>query len=719
MKALTWAACALALATAACARDPQQKAAAFVASGDKYVARGQFRQAQIEYRNALEYTPRDVATELKLAQAYEKTKDYANAYRAYLRVVQLDGHHAGAHAWLAEFLLQAGKFDDAKRHASAMLDASPKDVHALILLASAEAALRDRDAALKWVQQALIVDPSSATAHTMLGALEMSAGDRNRARTAFAKATELAPASADAWVALAQFHITAGELDAAERALLRALDVAKDKTGVHRMLGMFYVGVGRAAEAEPHLKAVAETGATGRVLLADYYAALNRREDALAVLDHVVSDSSADAATVARAHLRRAAVWHAGADHAKAHAEIAPLLTDEAVGADANALDAQLIMRENGSLDTALERAREAVRKQPNDAGLQFVQATVYRARGELAEAETSLRRAHDLAPQATQIEMELARVALARRDYRAAIERAERIAAAAPSVETIALLAQAHRAAGGLAKARSVVDAALKRQPSAASLYLERGDIELTARRADAAREAFERALTAGADAARARRGVVAADLLARRPDAAAARVRRWSADNPKAPDVALLAAQVHLAGGDTAAALREYERISHNSPQSAAVQTTIGMLKTDRGDPAGAQEAYERALKLDPNDGIAANNLAWIYSEQGRRDDALRLAEVAHRALGDRPAAVDTLGWMYYLRDSAEAAVGLLTKAAEANPKNAVYRYHLGAALIKSNQRDRGRRELQQALSLSSSFDGVADARRLLESR
>ena len=96
-----------------------------------------------------------------------------------------------------------------------MLEDNASDVHALILLASASATLRDRAAALTRVQQALAVDPASATAHTMLGTLQLTGGDRRRARNAFVKATQLAPTSAEPWIALAQFHIAVGKLEPA------------------------------------------------------------------------------------------------------------------------------------------------------------------------------------------------------------------------------------------------------------------------------------------------------------------------------------------------------------------------------------------------------------------------------------------------------------------------------------------------------------------------
>src|SRR6185503_4499898 len=114
--------------------------------------------------------------------------------------------------------------------------------------------------------------------------------------------------------------------------------------------------------------------------------------------------------------------------------------------------------------------------------------------------------------------------------------------------------------------------------------------------------------------------------------------------------------------------------------------------------------------------DDGVAANNLAWIYAAQDRTGEALGLAQTAEQALPGQPAALDTLGWMYYVQNSAAAGIPFLSRAADADPRTAVYRYHLGAALLKTNQRDRGRRELPQALALSTSFDGSSDAKRLL---
>src|SRR3954464_11756528 len=106
MTRLLWIGCVALVMASACARDPQKAAAAFIASGDRYVEQRRFKEAQIEYRNALEQRPQDVDAELKLARAYEKGKDIPSAHRSYTRAADRDPHRVDAQLWLADFLLQ-------------------------------------------------------------------------------------------------------------------------------------------------------------------------------------------------------------------------------------------------------------------------------------------------------------------------------------------------------------------------------------------------------------------------------------------------------------------------------------------------------------------------------------------------------------------------------------------------------------------------------------
>ena len=61
----------VALAIASCSRDPQKQAEKYVASGDAYVARKQFNQAAIEYKNAVKAKPERADIHYKLAKVYD------------------------------------------------------------------------------------------------------------------------------------------------------------------------------------------------------------------------------------------------------------------------------------------------------------------------------------------------------------------------------------------------------------------------------------------------------------------------------------------------------------------------------------------------------------------------------------------------------------------------------------------------------------------------
>jgi len=107
-----------------------------------------------------------------------------------------------------------------------------------------------------------------------------------------------------------------------------------------------------------------------------------------------------------------------------------------------------------------------------------------------------------------------------------------------------------------------------------------------------------------------------------------------------------------------------------------------------------------------------LAANNLAALYADHGKgnAEEAMRLAQDVARRFPAEPGFADTLGWVYYrkglYRDAVEQLQRAVVGAAKRNADNSLYRWHLGAALAKSDRpgdRAAARRELQKALELA----------------
>ena len=77
-----------ALALASCSRDPAVVKKRYLESGDKYFERARFKEAIIQYRNALKVDPRYGQAHYKLALAYMQVQPKANlggAIKEFLR----------------------------------------------------------------------------------------------------------------------------------------------------------------------------------------------------------------------------------------------------------------------------------------------------------------------------------------------------------------------------------------------------------------------------------------------------------------------------------------------------------------------------------------------------------------------------------------------------------------------------------------------------------
>ena len=275
----------VALAAPACSRDPQKQAEKYVASGDAYVARKQFNQAAIEYKNAIKAKPERADIHYKLAKVYEAQADPGKAYQEYARTADLEPSNLDAQLQAGMLLLSAGEFEAARTRAELALKAAPDSAPANILLGNALSGLNEPAKAIKQIEQALSLDPSYAPAWTALGAAQFLSGTRERAGEAFAKAVTLAPRSMEARLALANYEWARGDMAAAEQTLQAALSIDPGSSAIHRALALLYLSTRRAPQAEAHFKALAsEPG--GQLALADYYAGIGNRDAAMAVAAH-------------------------------------------------------------------------------------------------------------------------------------------------------------------------------------------------------------------------------------------------------------------------------------------------------------------------------------------------------------------------------------------------------------------------------------------------
>lgn len=149
----------------------------------------------------------------------------------------------------------------------------------------------------------------------------------------------------------------------------------------------------------------------------------------------------------------------------------------------------------------------------------------------------------------------------------------------------------------------------------------------------------------------------------------------------------------------------------------QAPRIHLQLAGLNEKNGDLDQAVENYKAAVVHKATAAAAGNNLAWLLAvKRNDPSSALPYAERALEIAPQDPSVLDTYGWVLHLNGkNAEAAEALL-KAREALPAMPTVRYHLGVVLMSNGDVEKGKAELQEALTLSEDFPEAAAARQAL---
>lgn len=743
------AALAAALVIAGCSGDPDEQKARYLANGNRYFEETKYAEAIIEYRNATQVDPRFGPAHAKMAEAYSRQGDRANALHAYVRAADTLPDDIELQLTAGNYLLLARHADDARARAEVVLKRDPKNVRAHILLGNALAGLKDLEKAVAEIEEAIRLDPSRGATYTSLGVLEAARGQRTKAEAAFKKATELAPASVGTHLAMANYYWSARQLAEAEAAFQTARKLAPNDTLVNRGLAAFCLATDRIAEAETYLKVIAQTSKdpSSRLALVDYYLANNRPKEAIAGLEPLKSDPRLGPPASRRLVRAYATIG----EQAKAEELTDRLLRDKPDDAETLLLKGEMLFAQ-GKKDEALERLTAAAKADPTSVPVQFALGRLFSARGDFDAAEKAFSEVLRLNPRAAAAEIELSKLHLVRRGGPAAIKFAEEAVTKAPrNVEARLALVRSLLAGGDLARAEAELAPLVANYGDTAAVVVQQGILAALKKNTAAARKAFERALVIEPGTIEAIGGLVALDLAARDFAGAQTRVQKSLEINPRWSDLLLLAAGTSAAAKDFVAAERhlrqaievdptllqayamlgrlylsqrkldeakaEFETMVRRQTRPVAALTMVGIIEQYQGNTKGARERFEQVLAIDSRAAIASNNLAWIYAESGESlDVALQMAQTAAASLPKSAEVLDTLGWIYYKKKLSSQAVATLSECIENDPKSPVYRYHLGLAYLQAGDQTRGRESLERALALSASFAGVEDARRTL---
>jgi len=95
-----------------CSRDPNVRKQKFLESGDRYFDKGKYREAAIQYANALQVDSRFAQAHYKLGETYLRLGDGNHAVQELSRTVDIDPDNYAAHIDLANLWVDGSRTQD-------------------------------------------------------------------------------------------------------------------------------------------------------------------------------------------------------------------------------------------------------------------------------------------------------------------------------------------------------------------------------------------------------------------------------------------------------------------------------------------------------------------------------------------------------------------------------------------------------------------------------
>jgi tetratricopeptide (TPR) repeat protein len=747
---------AVILFSSACSRDPNVRKQKYFDSGQQYFAQGKYREAAIEFFNAIQIDQGFAEAHYRLAECYLKVQQWSPAYQELSRTVELQPENYEARDDLAKLLIAARNFDAAHEQTEWLSQHRPNDSQTHVVISSLLAAQGSFPAAVQEMEKAIELAPNHSDLYLGLALLQIKTNQLETAETNFKRAIDLDPKAVDPPYLLGNFYGSRGRFGEAEQQLKNAIQIDPKDPNLRGALARLYLVEGKKDVAEEYVRTAKldfPDDSRGYRMLGDLYFATGDIDKATAEYAAVFRDHPSD--LEGKKNYIQLLILKGQTDEART-------LTNEILAAspqDSDALIARAQLQiQDGHLSEASATLQTVTKNDPQNSVGHYYLGVGLEKMGSLAQAETEWRDAARLRPDLLQAQRALAGVAMRRGDMVALQQAAEQIIHLEPgSPDGYALQAVSNINRRLYAPAEQSIRQAIAVAPQSAVGYVQMGNLKLVQRQFPEAAKAYQEGLDRDANSIDALRGLINTYVMQGQVDRAivatnaqiakapnssgfydllgtvlfqnkkdwngAETAFRKSAELDRSNTGALIKlGEVQTASGHADLALATYQQSVQEHPREANFYILMGQLYEARQDWNNAQNSYQKALELKPADPIASNNLANVMVQTGGNVDiALSLAQTARRALPDSSDVADTLGWIYYQKGAYQSAIGLLQEAIKLREKNNIpedpgIHFHLGLAYQKAGKPELARQQLERVLKLDPNYGDAAEVRKQL---
>ena len=738
------------LLTTGCHRDPNKQKQKYLESGKRYAADAKYKEAAIQFSNALKVDRNFAEAHYQLGDTYLKMGSVMPGYSELTRAVALQPGNQKARLDLGNLLLAGRQYDRAAEQANDVLSLNSQSADAHALLSSIAAGRNDRPEAIAQIQQALALDPKRAQFHAALGLLQsgdpaLGASSEDQLRQAIA----LDGKSALAHLALAAELDRKGDKGAALDQYKAAVTGDPKSLMARGALAEFYLRQNDTQNVESTLRqATDDLSATpgGAELLQNFYLRTNQLGKGV----QAYADLVAKHPKSVELRLVYTRFLLATKNTEKARSIVADLMKSDGSNPDVGTLNGIMLLND-GKVNDAVDALQKSAKNNPESVSLKLWLGRAALRKSDFSLAQQSFSDASKLSPANVEARDGLAQVAISKKDPTLLRDVGDSAIKANPGNAIGYLWRGMAESSTQPEQAETDLREAMKLDPKNWAAALELGGLKLSQKKISEARPLLEQALAANPNSDRAVGLLVSADLMEKQPQKALNRLQAQVARSPNNGQMYVELSEVQMQVGDRDGALASAQKAVELAPSNggavmaysrAAIArgqaqqaidawqnylkvrpsdaqgyAVLGSLQQSRSDNDAAIASYKKALTIQPEQPVAANNLAYLMVEGGQNTDvALNYAQMARRELPNAPSTADTLAWVYYAKGTYTSARDLLEEAAKAAPDDAAIQYHLGMTYQKLSDQASATTHLKKAISLSPDSSVGKDAQKAL---
>lgn len=723
---------AMLLGLMACSRDPQVVKKRYFESGNKYFQNGRYKEASIQYRNALKRDARYGPAHYKLALTSLKTNDIGSAVNSLRRAIEL-----------------------LPKDSPDRWDAVVKLCEVYLAVAKNEKTYMEE--VEDFTKQILARDPNSYDGHRLIADIHYTkATEAYRTKRDEAGHEELLSAiteyrkadsikSGQQGVSMQLARALAANSQFADSEELYRRVIAKDKTyqysytELYRMFlfqaavadraGKTDVGKNYKDQAEQILKLGYQNNPKQYAfltLLALHYYGERRTDEMVSVLQQIKShakdyeqayltvgdfylrmgdgDSAVreykdgmtkDAKKKSTYQKRIIEVLMRQGKRTEAAEVNAAILKDDPNDNDARGLSATFML-DRGDVSKALSELQAVVTRAPDNPVALYNLGRAHAAMGEFEQARQRFQKAIELRPDYVMARLALAQLQVTRGEFEAALKTAEAVLAIdsgnvnARLIESAALMGQKK-----FGDSRTILDAMVKSAPSSPDVLFQLGVVNLAEGKYKEAEDAFHRSYQLNPANSRGLMGVIETNMAQNKPDAALALLQAESEKAPNRTDLLIALGNTAVRAGKFDFAVSTYQKVlpslDKNTKAQGDIYLRIGETYRRKGDLTNAVQNLQKAREGLPSNPIVLSTLALTLDGAQRRGEAKQVYEATLKLQPDNAVVLNNLAFL-----EAEAGGDLddaLTKAQRAKqllPNLAEISDTLGWIYLKKNLAD-----------------------------